>query len=193
MQVQSEKYWTIKKLEFRILWWVSKYFPSIKARHKEECKIEVKNKLKHTWTNCLALHEKNNFCLTKICEKDRKYHIFVSFRMFPFRGNIAFSELSFKRKYKKAATFRNAYSCENVKFLYAIAICKDEIFDVVLQQKQVIDQLFIKDIYIFPITSCRKRNQKIEGLFFFLLLGNKCLFIIINFLKTFSQKMRYWI
>ena len=40
------------------------------------------------------------------CEKGRKDHIFVSFRMFPFHGNIIFSELSFKRKCKKAASFR---------------------------------------------------------------------------------------
>ena len=53
-----------------------------------------------------ALHENKNFRLTKICEKDRKDHIFISFRMFPFYGNIIFSELSFKRKCKKAASFR---------------------------------------------------------------------------------------
>ena len=54
----------------------------------------------------LSLHENKNFRLTKICEKDRKDHIFISFRMFPFHGNIIFSELSFKRKCKKAASFR---------------------------------------------------------------------------------------
>ena len=32
----------------------------------------------------LALHETKNFRLTKICEKDRKGHILISFRMFPF-------------------------------------------------------------------------------------------------------------
>ena len=53
-----------------------------------------------------ALHEKNNFRLTKFCEKDRKDHILVSFHMFPFNRNIIFSELSFKRKCKKAASFR---------------------------------------------------------------------------------------
>ena len=37
------------------------------------------------------LHEKIFFRLTKICEKDRKVHIFVRFRMFPFYGNIIFS------------------------------------------------------------------------------------------------------
>ena len=45
------------------------------------------------------------FCPTKICEKNRKDHIFLKFRMFPFHGNIIFSELCFKRKCKKAASF----------------------------------------------------------------------------------------
>ena len=31
-----------------------------------------------------VLHEKKNFRLTKICEKDKKDHIFASFRMFLF-------------------------------------------------------------------------------------------------------------
>ena len=39
----------------------------------------------------LPVHEKINFSLTNICEKDRKDHIFVSFLMFPFHGNIIFS------------------------------------------------------------------------------------------------------
>ena len=52
------------------------------------------------------LHENKKFCLMKICEKDRKDHIFINFRMFPFHGNIIFSELFFKRKCKKAASFR---------------------------------------------------------------------------------------
>ena len=56
--------------------------------------------------NSSTLHEKRNFYHMKICEKDRKDHIFISFRMFPFHGNIIFSELSFKRKCKKAASFR---------------------------------------------------------------------------------------
>ena len=53
-----------------------------------------------------SLHKNEHFRPTKICEKDRKDHIFISFRMFPFQGNITFYELSFKRKCKKAASFR---------------------------------------------------------------------------------------
>ena len=53
-----------------------------------------------------SLHEKKNFRLTKICEKCRNNHIFVCFCMFPFHGNIIFSDVSFKRKCKKAASFR---------------------------------------------------------------------------------------
>ena len=52
------------------------------------------------------LHEKKNFSLTKIPEKNKKDHIFVSFRMIPFHENIIFSELSFKRKCKKTTSFR---------------------------------------------------------------------------------------
>ena len=80
-------------------------------------------------TSVFALHEKKNFHLfhkfLKICEKDRKNHIFVSFRMFPFQGIIILPELFFKPKCKKAA---NAYSCVNMKFLYTVAGRKDEIF-----------------------------------------------------------------
>ena len=52
-----------------------------------------------------TLHEKKNFRLTEICEKDRKDHFFVRFHIFPFHGNIIFSELSFKQKCRKAASF----------------------------------------------------------------------------------------
>ena len=38
MQVQFQKYW-IGKLEYIVLWRVSKHFPSIKIRHKDKCKI----------------------------------------------------------------------------------------------------------------------------------------------------------
>ena len=66
-----------------------------------------------------SLHEKKDFRLTKICEKGRKDHIYVSFRMFPFHGNITFSELSFKRKCKKAASFRKcAFLGKYEIFLY---------------------------------------------------------------------------
>ena len=52
-----------------------------------------------------TLHENKNFRLTKICEKDRKDHIFTSFRIFSFHENIIFSELFFKQKCEKAASF----------------------------------------------------------------------------------------
>ena len=49
-------------------------------------------------TTIQSLHakKKKKFGLTKICEKDRKDHIFVSFRVFLFHGNIIFYELSYK-------------------------------------------------------------------------------------------------
>ena len=52
-----------------------------------------------------TLHENKNFRLTKICEKDRKDHIFTSLRIFSFHKNIIFSELFFKQKCEKAASF----------------------------------------------------------------------------------------
>ena len=64
-----------------------------------------------------SLHENRNFRLTEICEKDRKDHIFIGFRMFLFHGNIIFSELSFKRKPKKVAFVRKC-----------VFLCKYEIF-----------------------------------------------------------------
>ena len=42
----------------------------------------------------------------KIWEKDRKDLIFISSCLFPFHANIIFSKLSFRRKCKKAASFR---------------------------------------------------------------------------------------
>ena len=65
---------------------------------KRSCRKNIKS-------DKITLHENKNFCLTKICEKDRKDHIFISFCMFPFHGNIIFSELFFKRKCKKAVSF----------------------------------------------------------------------------------------
>ena len=40
-----------------------------------------------------------------ISEKDRKDHIFVSFHVFPFQGNIIFFQLSFKGKCKNTTSF----------------------------------------------------------------------------------------
>ena len=55
----------------------------------------------------------------KICEKEPKDHIFVSFRFFPFHGNIIFSKFFFKRKCKKAASFRKfEFLRKNETFVY---------------------------------------------------------------------------
>ena len=54
---------------------------------------------------------------TKIFEKDREDHIFVSFRMFRFPGKITFAKLSFKQKCKKLGSFRKC-----------VFLCKYEIF-----------------------------------------------------------------
>ena len=76
----------------------------------------------------ISMHERKNFRLTKICEKEKNYHIFVSFHIFSFQENIKFSELSFKQKCKKAASSCNCaflYSCTNMKFSHTIAGLKD--------------------------------------------------------------------
>ena len=68
----------------------------------------------------------------KIREKGRKDQIFVSFRMFPFHGNIIFSELSFKRKCMKAASFWKCLFLRKYEIFILIAGRKRKIFYVVL-------------------------------------------------------------
>ena len=116
------------------------------------------------------------------CEKGRKDHIFISFRMFPFHGNIIFSELSFKRKCKKAASFRKCVFLRKYEiFVYDSRIwcrivtktsdfllvfkstfrwryLREKMkFSVVLQRKQAVGQLFVEDVFIFRIISFRIR------------------------------------
>ena len=134
----------------------------------------------------------------KICEKYRKDHIFACFHMFPFHGNI-FSA-SFKRKCKKTASFRKCvylrkyeifvYDTKTRVFflVFRSTFCwryfsEKMKFSFVLQGKQAIGQLFVEDVYIFPITSFRKRDCIIANLFF-LLHDNEGSFI--NFLKICS-------
>ena len=132
----------------------------------------------------------------KICEKRRKDHIFVSFRMFPFHGNMIFSELSFKQKCKKAASFCKCLFLRKYEiFVYDswtqiwyflgrivkktsdfLLVFRSNFrwrylrekmkFSVVLHRKQAIFQLFIEDIHIFQIPF-RKRDRRIVDLFFF--------------------------
>lgn len=103
----------------------------------------------------------------------------------------------------------NVYPWVNMNFLYTIAVRKDEVFYVTQtsdfslvllkgkikfatsycsENKPLVN--FIEGVYIFPLISSRKCNQRIEDLFF-LLHGNKCSFIMINLLKVFSQKLGY--
>ena len=65
-----------------------------------------------------SLHENKNFRYTKIREKDRKDHIFLSFRMFPFHGNIMFSKLSFIQKCNKAANNKCVFLRKYVIFVF---------------------------------------------------------------------------
>ena len=126
--------------------------------------------------------------------------------MFPFHENILFSELSFKQKCTKAASFRKWVFLHK----YEIFVTKTSIFfllfrstfrwqylskkvefSVRLQQKQAIGQLFVEDVYIFLIISFKKRDCRITDLFFFLLYGNEG--SLITFLKICCQKLGYCI
>ena len=57
-------------------------------------------------SNGLHCMKKVIFVLRKFAKRTEKIIFFVSFCMFPFHGNIIFSELFFKRKCKEAASFR---------------------------------------------------------------------------------------
>ena len=131
------------------------------------------------------------------------------FLNFPSNENVRKQDLS-----------TNAYSYVNTKFLCTIAGRKDEVFcrivtktsdfslafrsffrwrylgekmkfSVLLQRKQAIGQLIVEDVcfsYILQETWSKNR-----GSYFFLFHGNKCSFIIINFLKNCSRKLGCWI
>ena len=103
----------------------------------------------HFFLNMLfALHEKKNFRLMKICEKCRKDHIFVCFRMFQFHGNIIFSELSFKRKRKKAASFRKCVFLRKSEiFVYDSLYCNE-------------NKRFFAGIYVnFSLTIFKRKDE----------------------------------
>ena len=66
------------------------------------------------------------FFLQKFVKRTEKI-IFISFCMFPFHGNIVFSDFSSNENVRKQHLSVNEYSCVNMKFLYTIAVRKDEI------------------------------------------------------------------
>ena len=49
---------------------------------------------------------------------------------------------------RKVLLSANAYFCANMKFSYAIAVRKDEIFNVVLLRKQVIFHLRLVQLFV---------------------------------------------
>ena len=73
-----------------------------------------------------------NFRLTKICEKDRKDHVFVSHCMFPLQEIPNYLIFPSNENVRKQHLSANAYSCINMKFSYTVAVRKDDIFYVVL-------------------------------------------------------------
>ena len=74
--------------------------------------------------------------------------------------------------------FRSIFTILRSRYL-----SKNMNISVVLQRKQAIGQIFVEDVYIFPIISFTKRNRRIIDLSF-LLYGNEGSFI--NFLKICS-------
>ena len=82
--------------------------------------VDGMNKLIGPGKKCLRL--------TKICEKGRKDRIFISFRMFPFHRNIIFSELSFERNCKKAASCRKCIFLREYEIFYVVLLRQQAIF-----------------------------------------------------------------
>ena len=78
-----------------------------------------------SFTHCMKIII---FVLRKFLKRSEN-HIFTGFRRFTFPGNIIFSELSFKRKCKKAASFRFCTCAFLRKYeIFVIAIHKVEFF-----------------------------------------------------------------
>ena len=74
----------------------------------------------------------------KICAKDRKNHIFITFHMFPFHEISSFPNFPSKKNVRKQHLSANAYSCVKIKFSYTTTARKGEIFYVVLLRKEAI-------------------------------------------------------
>ena len=52
------------------------------------------------------------------------------------------------------------------KFFLTIFRQKDELFYVALERKQVVGQLFVEDIYDFPVIFCKKSDRRMDDIFF---------------------------
>ena len=140
--------------------------------------------------------KKRIFVPRKFVKRTEKIIISLVFVCFRFTELSCFLNFPSNENVRKQHLSANAYFCVNMKFSYRIAGRKDEIFcrivtktsdfllvfrstfrwrylsekmniSVVLQRKQAIGQLFVEDVYIFPIISFRKRDRRIADLFFF--------------------------
>ena len=81
-----------------------------------------------------SLHEKKNFRLTKICEKDRQDHISLLFACFRFTEISYFLNFPSNKNVRKHHLSANAYYYVNMKLSYTVAVRKDEIFcDIVMK------------------------------------------------------------
>ena len=164
--------------------------------------------------------KKRIFVLQKFLKSAERIIFSLVFICFRFTGISYFPSFPSKENVRKQHLSVNAYFWVNMKCSYVIAgrkrwnllscynkksdfllvfmsnFCWQYLgekmkFSVVLQEKQAIGQLFVEDVYIFPIIFFRKCDRRIADLLFFLLYGNEGSFIIINFLKICSQKLGY--
>ena len=100
-------------------------------------RVTIRNKIqdpyKLSYTELLSLHEKNNFRLMKICEKDRKDIIFsLVFEYFRFTEMSYFLNFPSNENVTKQHFSASAYFYVNMKFSYKIPGRKDEIYYAVL-------------------------------------------------------------
>ena len=84
--------------------------------------------------------EKRIFILQKFLKTAEKIIFSLVFVCFCFTEISYFPNLPSNKNVKKQHLFANAYSCVNMKFMYMIAVRKDEVFYVVCLRKQAIFQ-----------------------------------------------------
>ena len=127
--------------------------------------------------------KKRIFVLRKFVKRRENIIFSVVSVFFRFTEISYFLNFPSNENVRKQHLSSNTYSSVNVKFSHKIAGRKDDFslvfrstfrwrylsenmkFSVLLQRKQAIFWLFIKDVYVFPI-SCRKHDRRIEDLFF---------------------------
>ena len=83
------------------------------------CRLEINSSIRTLW---------NNYRLRKFVKKTEKIIFSLVFVSFRFTEISYFLNFPSNENVRKQHLSANAHSCVNMKFLYAIAMCKDEIF-----------------------------------------------------------------